>query len=80
MIIKEGSENRLKVNFCSCENVFTFSNLIYIFTTATETLYISQVNPLIKDAYVDVEFNNPKAVIEISLNTRTGPRIHEPAR
>ena len=53
---------------------------MFIFKTSKETLYISQISPLIKDAYVDVEFNEPKAITEISLSTRTGPRIHEPAR
>ena len=45
-----------------------------------ETLYISRVDPFIGNAYVDLEFNEPRAITEVILTTRNGPRIYVPER
>ena len=69
MAMKEGSENFDRI----------FFNLD-IFEPERDTLYISRVSPLIKGAYVDIEFDKAQTIREIILNTRTWPKIYAPAR
>ena len=76
----------MKKNVISVSYLFSVIDKIlkcistFIFSTSKDTIYISSVNPLIRGAYVDIEFGEAQAITEIILTTRSSPQIHVPAR